>query len=95
MDKSMNELLKSIKVRDWYCSVYPWDNLGKEISSRISFLTIYKALESGDDIYAVMGVGDSCIRETIFDKLSVLLDVNYEFVYRMWLDNTKIDRSWY
>lgn len=92
VDRKVNEILKSIKVKEWYCVTYPDDNLGCEISSRISFLTIYNAIKSGRDIYEVMGVGDSIIRERIFDKLSIILKVDYSVLFYMWLDKSKSNK---
>lgn len=89
MDKQVKELLKSIKIKDWYCVAYSDDELGEKLSNRASFLTIYNAIKSGRDVYEVMGIGDSIIRERLFDKLSVMLKVDYAVVFYLWLDNFK------
>lgn len=72
-------------VRDWYKSKYPWDSLGEEIDENICFLDIVNGLNEGKDIYKVIGVGDSCIREIIFSSLADRLKVDYDVIYEKWI----------
>jgi hypothetical protein len=39
------------------------------------------------DIYDVIGVGDSVIRERLFEHLSEIKDVNYDYIYKKWLES--------
>lgn len=75
----------STKVKDWYVSEYPSDDLGEEIDSNIDFSSLYKAMISGKDFYDVIGVGDSVIRERVFERLANILNVHYSYIYDRWI----------
>lgn len=75
---------KRINVRKWYMKTYPTDELGDEIDKRISLWDVYEYLSQGRDAYKIIGVGDSIVRERIFEKLSKVLGVDYDTIYNMW-----------
>jgi hypothetical protein len=75
---------KRINVRKWYMKTYPTDELGGEIDKRISLWDVYEYLSQGRDAYKIIGVGDSVVRERIFEKLSKVLGVDYDTIYNMW-----------
>jgi hypothetical protein len=70
---------KGEKIRDWYTKNYPTDELGKEIND-ITFEDLWNATNF-DNIYDVIGVGDSLIRERLFEHLSEIYGVSYNYVY--------------
>lgn len=74
-------------VKDWYIDRYPSDELGDEINARLTFGDVYAALERFDDIYEVIGVNDSVVRERIFSELAKRMNVDYDKIYYMWLDS--------
>ena len=74
-------------IKDWYRNNYKTDELGEEINLTVTFNDLYNALLNNKDIYDLIGVSDSLIRERLFEKLSDLLGVKYEDVYSMWLDD--------
>jgi len=71
-------------VRKWYEKEYPEDELGHQISD-ITFSDIVDGLNDGKDIYGVLGVGDSIVRERVFGKTADLLNVGYDDIYYKWL----------
>ena len=75
-------------IRAWYMKQFPGDDLGADIRPGITFTSLYKALRAGygSMIYELIGVGDSVIRERLFDQLAALLGVDYDTVYDLWLD---------
>ena len=75
-----------VKIRDWYMKTYPTDELGKELDRNSTFEDVWTAINNGTEIYSVFGVGDSLIRERIFEKLSKIYKVDYNYVYKKWLD---------
>ena len=75
---------KRINVRKWYMKTYPSDELGDEINQKLTLWDFYNALSQNRDIYKVIGVGDSVVRERIFEKLSKVLGVAYDTIYNMW-----------
>ena len=79
--------LNSHKVREYYITAFETDNLGYEIDKNISFLDVFLTLTLKDKgIYDLLGVGDSIIRERVFERLSELLSVDYYTIFNAWLD---------
>ena len=73
------------KVKDWYIKTYPSDDLGQEINDKITFKSLWAYMNNEYDVYEVLEVGDSIVRERIFEKLSEVLGVDYNVVYNKWL----------
>ncbi len=74
-------------VKEWYQRLYQSDELGKEIDDDLTFEELIKEMEKHDrDIYDIIGVGDSVVRERIFNGIVLALkkegkDVSYDDVY--------------
>lgn len=76
---------KRLRVKNWYIKNYPTDDLGKEINDNLSFWSFYTYLFQGVNVYSVLGVGDSIVRERVFEKLAEILGVQYDYIYKLWL----------
>lgn len=50
-------------------------------------------MSQGYDVYDVLEVADSLIRERVFGKLSEIYAVDYDVVYNMWLRSEKYDKG--
>ena len=75
------------KVFDWYKEKYPNDDWAIENLNRgITFQDVFECLQVGYDIYALLGAGDSIVRERVFTELATLMDCDYEHIYYQWLD---------
>ena len=72
-------------VKEWYIKEYSTDDLGREINEEITFYDIFYALDRYNDIYEVLGVEDSAIRERVFRKLADIMKVEYNYIYEQWL----------
>ena len=72
-------------IMAWYVSEYPDDELGEAINPAATFLDLFEALDNYADVYDVLGVRDSVVRERAFAKLAELIEVDYEYVYEQWL----------
>ena len=81
------------KIKDWYIKTYPTDEEGKEIDDKITFKAFYGYLWQGYDVYDVLEVNDSLIRERVFEKLSEILGVDYDVVYKKWLQSGEYDKG--
>ena len=46
----------------------------------------YRVYGEGYDVYNILGVGDSMIRERVFEELSKILGVDYDVIYQKWLN---------
>ena len=72
-------------VKQVYMNCYD-DELGEEIDPNITFQSIYDTLNAHEDVYDCLGVGDSIIRERVFEILADILGVNYDDIYYVWID---------
>lgn len=78
---------KNVKIKDWYLKNYPTDDLGEEIDDNNTFQDMWTALHNGTNVYDILGVGDSLVRERVFEEVSKINGVDYEYVYKKWLDS--------
>lgn len=86
MINNTNENTLETNVRNWYINEYPTDELGENLPEAITFQDYADYLNSGKDIYKLMGqVADSIIRERIFIELADIMNVSYKKVYNNWL----------
>ena len=74
-------------IKNWYTHYYETDELGQEINSMATFNDLHRALLDGRDVYEVIGVRDSLVRERLFDELAILLGVSSNVVYNLWLNS--------
>ena len=74
------------KIKLWYQEKFTTDELGAYLSD-CTFEDLHKDLTVGKDVYDTMGVGDSLVRERVFEELANRMSVSYEVIYRMWLDS--------
>lgn len=74
------------RVRAWYMAAFPSDDMGPDISKNVTFNQVRMALYYNKDVYDVLGVVDSVVRERVFDHLAAVLDVSYSDVYNAWLN---------
>lgn len=72
-------------VKEWYKKTYNTDKLGNDINGQITFYDIFYALDRYKNIYDVIGVDDSIIRERIFEQLAKIMDCSYDYIYNQWL----------
>ncbi len=74
-------------LREYYLTKYPTDELGVELNETPTFAGLLNQLIVGGDVYKYIGVGDSIIRERLFEGLAEELNVKYDYVYELWLNN--------
>ena len=77
--------MENKKIKEWYMENYTTDDLGQEINEKATFEDLFKALENNTDIYDLIGVGDSVIRERLFKELASIKGIKYNDIYNMWL----------
>jgi len=76
-----------MNIKQFYLNNYPTDELGVELSENANFTGLLNELFTNNDVYGYIGVGDSIIRERLFEKLSEILKTPYDYVYNLWLNN--------
>lgn len=88
-NKTIEDILRTAYVKDNYVQDFPTDDLGKEINENLNYLQVFNGLLSGDDIYEMMGVEDSLIRERVLRMLAYLMEMDYQIIYYLWLNENK------
>ena len=74
-------------VKKFYMKTYPNDTVGAEIKSNLTFRTLLSEfILTPKDIYDILGVCDSAVRENIFEALSKILKCDYDVIYYIWLN---------
>ena len=76
-----------MNIKQFYIENYQTDELGIELKDDTNFTGLLNELFTNNDIYGYIGVGDSIIRERLFEKLSEILNCSYDYVYNLWLNN--------
>jgi hypothetical protein len=75
-----------MKIKEFYLENYPSDELGVELNETPTFAGLLNQLIVGGDVYRYIGVGDSIIRERLFEQLANELETSYDYVYDLWLN---------
>jgi len=73
-------------IKEYYLKEYPNDDIGKNINSKITFYDLFDCLDWNKDIYKIIGIGDSLVRERLFSKLANLINTDYDYIYNQWLN---------
>ena len=81
--------LDNNKIKDWYIKNYPADDLKNKLNDKNTFEDLWNGLGKNKDIYEIIGIGDSLIRERLFGHLAELKGVDYDVVYNKWLDESE------
>jgi hypothetical protein len=74
-----------MRLRDWYTTNFPSDELGIEIDDTATFDGLFETLDRRRDVYDYIGVYDSVVRERLFEKLAELAEMPYSYIYDQWL----------
>lgn len=72
-------------IKLWYVENYPKDSFGKDIKPTVTFEDVFRALDNYQNVYEVIGVADSVVRERIFTELAKITEQPYEAIYDQWL----------
>jgi hypothetical protein len=75
-----------MSLREFYTQNYQDDEMGTEIYSENTFSDLYTVLIMGLDVYSLIGVSDSIIRERLFAGLADIKNVPYSEIYELWLN---------
>ena len=75
-------------ISAWYAAEFSDNEMKDEIYTGVSFQKLYDMLSS-NDLYSIIGIDDTVVRERCFSKLAELMQVDYSVIYEKWL-NAKI-----
>ena len=93
-DKRVQQMNRNVvedihqSIRDWYVEAFPSDELGPEICE-MTFSDLVDSMNHGEEIYQTLGVGDSIVRERVFEKIATTLQIDYNEIYNKWLYGSK------
>ncbi|WP_303841016.1 hypothetical protein [Selenomonas ruminantium] len=76
----------AVSIRDWYHKAFPTDEIWKEMDPQPEFVDAALFIYAGVDIYFLLGVSDSVVRERVFEHLSEIMEVPYDTIYNRWLE---------
>ena len=79
------KVTENTKVKEWYMTEYPEDELGVEMNKNLTFYDLFVVLDTYKSVYDSLGVWDSIIRERVFNKLAEVMNVDYGYIYDQWL----------
>jgi hypothetical protein len=74
-----------MNIREYYLGEYPSDELGMELNETPTVAGLLNQLIVGGDVYRYIGVSDSIVRERLFERLAEELEVQYDYVYNLWI----------
>ena len=72
-------------IKEFYLKTYPTDEMGVELNENATFAGLLNTLYEGGEVYDYLGVGDSLIRERLFEELANQINKPYDYVYDLWL----------
>ena len=72
-------------ISAWYAAEFSDDEMKDEIYTGVSFQKLNDMLSS-NDLYSIIGVDDTVVRERCFSKLAELMQVDYSVIYEKWLN---------
>ena len=71
-------------IRDAYQKMYLDDELGLNLND-VTFEDLFDTLDNYGSVYKLIGVYDSLVRERLFNMLSEIMIVSYDYIYEQWL----------
>jgi hypothetical protein len=83
--------MRAEKIKDWYIKNHPTDDLGEYLNDDVTFSDLMNALNNKKEIYEFIGVGDSVIRERLFERLTSIYDESYDTIHKKWLASDKYE----
>ena len=85
--KTNEENLKRLNISEWYKIKYHEDSLKDDINEYVTFYDLFLSIIKHEDIYYLLGVSDSVVRERVFKELGSILGIGYISVYYAWLNS--------
>lgn len=90
LSPEVNKKLRTV-IKDWYIAEFPNDELGAELLDDFTFEDLFNDLTHNVFDYECCA-DDSLVRERVFEELSNILGVDYDVIYRKWIDTGRKQR---
>tara|TARA_R100000734_G_C3240938_1_gene45629 strand:+ start:65 stop:316 length:252 start_codon:yes stop_codon:yes gene_type:complete len=75
-----------MKLKKFYLKKYSNDKLGNEINPNATFVGLLDTLYTNHCVYDYICIDDSIIRERLFKELANILNKDYQYIYKLWLN---------
>jgi hypothetical protein len=82
-----------MNIKEFYLNTYPTDELGEKLNENTTFVGLLTTLYDGGDVYDYFGVGDSIIRERLFEELANQINKPYDYVYDLWMKDVDYTKN--
>ena len=83
------------KIKDFYKNAYPTDRIWKELNPEATFQGLLDCLDCHNNVYSYINVYDIIVRERLFEHLSNIMGVDYNYIYEQWLlEEIKDGKEW-
>lgn len=79
--------LETTTLGAWYKANHPTDDLAEYVREDQTFEDLFNAIDRGKDVYEVIGIGDSIVREHLFGELARIIEMPYNYVFHHWIHN--------
>lgn len=73
-------------IKEFYLEKYPEDELGIELNGGATWGGLWAAIRGGIT-YEYLGVGDSLVRERVFNRFAEITHHDVEYIYNEWLNS--------
>ena len=73
-----------LEIKEWYGETYNSDELKCYVNDDVTFQDLKEVISQGGDVYGLIGVGDSLIRERLFYGLAAHENVEIGEIYDLW-----------
>lgn len=73
-----------LEIKEWYGETYKSDELKCYINDGVSFNELKETISQGGDVYWLIGVGDSMIKERLFYGLAAHENVEIGEIYDLY-----------
>jgi hypothetical protein len=82
-----------MNIKEFYLKNYPTDELGVELNENATFVGLLTTLYDGGEVYDYFGVGDSLVRERLFEELANQINKPYDYVYDLWMKDVDYTKN--
>jgi hypothetical protein len=82
-----------MNIKEFYLNTYPTDELGEKLNENTTFVGLLTTLYDGGEVYDYFGVGDSIIRERLFEELANQINKPYDYVYDLWMSDVDYTKN--
>lgn len=74
------------KLHEWYMEVFPFDDIGSQLSPEATFNDLYAGLQNHADVDGLFAIRDCIVRDRVLRGLADLMNMEYGYVYDLWIE---------